>query len=713
MAENNFSALVKLVVDKAQARSALQKELKELQKEAQLETDVKVNLSDVRQARNELKKANNEQIQGTRENIKLRAKQLANARMVLKEEKLRTDQENEANRRSLLQTKAKNKEAIEGLKQQRLLLQENRKLEDEKNKKTSNQKKIDKTQYSLDTEKYSSDIKKVNDELKSLGKVKLTDQSDIDVLTKAKTSAESLGKTYKEMQTIYTDKSGKFTDQQKIEIEQKYQKELTTTKNLLSQISNVKDNELVSVGDDRRINMIATLNTYLSKNTAMTKASKKQIEEWIAKLSSSDDMTVGAIKNINSEFKQLDASLRSSGKLGLSVWDKFKQAFQKFGGWSLVTGAMRQAVQSMKEAVNSAVTLDSALTNINYTMDVSSDKLAKVGQESLATAKELKTSAENVLSAVTTYANAKETVDSILSKATPTIMLSNVSGMDTATTADILQGAIHQFDLEDTEESLLHVSDVLQTVSQSMSVDFAKGIREMADGIQVSGSVAKDAGYDLEAYSSLLGNLIEKTRQSGSELGRSLRTMFVRTTKASTSALAGGEVTEDDLSNAEAALGRVGIQVRDTKDSFREFDDIMTDLYNKIDDLSEVDLANIAYEVASTRQTAVFKVMVKSWGDYIGLAEKANDAGGTTFENQEKYAESLKAQMQELSTTMDVAWHNMVNEETISPVLSTLQLLADGLVFVTDKAGLLGTIGLGAGLFAGIKNVGINMLVAC
>ena len=115
MAENNFSALVKLVVDKAQARSALQKELKELQKEAQLETDVKVNLSDVRQARNELKKANNEQIQGTRENIKLRAKQLANARMVLKEEKLRTDQENEANRRSLLQTKAKNKEAIEGI----------------------------------------------------------------------------------------------------------------------------------------------------------------------------------------------------------------------------------------------------------------------------------------------------------------------------------------------------------------------------------------------------------------------------------------------------------------------------------------------------------------------------------------------------------------------------------------------------------------------
>lgn len=448
-------------------------------------------------------------------------------------------------------------------------------------------------------------------------------------------------------------------------------------------------------------------------NTKSHRTYGAQLRAIMSELASGAEVPITKLRQLSQEFIGIQNSARQAGKLGLSFFDTLKQGISKFSYWTSSTFLVMKTVQSVKEAVNSEKELDKALTNINYTMDVSSDKLADIGEASLSTAKDLKTSAENVLSAVTTYANAKETAESILSKSKPTIMLSNVSGMDTATTTDILQGTINQFDLEDTEESLLHVSDVLQTVSQSMAVDFSKGIKEMAEGIQVSGSVAKDAGYDLESYTALLGNLIEKTRQSGSELGRSLRTMFVRTTKASTSALAGGEVTEDDLSNAESALRRIGIEVRDTKDSFREFDDIMTDLYNKIDDLSEVDLANIAYEVASTRQTAVFKVMVKSWGDYIGLAEKANEASGTTFENQEKYAKSLEAQMLDLSTTMDIAWHNMINEETVTPIISAIAKLAEGFEFLTDKAGLFGTLALGGGLFAGIKNVGQAKMWAC
>ena len=102
--------------------------------------------------------------------------------------------------------------------------------------------------------------------------------------------------------------------------------------------------------------------------------------------------------------------------------------------------------------------------------------------------------------------------------------MSNVTGMGTEQTVDIIQGTIEQFDLEDTEEQLMHISDVLQTVSMSMPYDFAKGVNELSEGIQASGSVAKDAGYDLENYTALLGTLIAKTRQSGSELGRSLRT---------------------------------------------------------------------------------------------------------------------------------------------------------------------------------------------
>jgi len=292
--------------------------------------------------------------------------------------------------------------------------------------------------------------------------------------------------------------------------------------------------------------------------------------------------------------------MRSLNRLGLSLGDSVKAQAAKFTQWISVSGLIMSSVNELRQGATFVKDMSDALNEVNYTMDLTSSQLKDIGDASLSMAKDLKTSALNVLDAVATYANANETAESILEKARPTIMLSNVTGMDTSQTTDILQGSLEQFNLA--EDQVMHVADVFEKVSQGMNYDFSKGIKELSEGIQASGEVADDAGFSLENYTALLGTLIAKTRSGGSELGRSLRTMMVRTTKASSSALAGGEVSEEDISKAETALRRVGIEVRKDRDTFRDFEDIMTDLYNKVDTLSQVDLSNVAFEVASTRQ---------------------------------------------------------------------------------------------------------------
>lgn len=490
----------------------------------------------------------------------------------------------------------------------------------------------------------------------------------------------------------------------------------------------IEANEKLSVEYKKVASDVRSMNATLTKDSAVDslrlqyqnfysengRAHKKfgeQLKSAMSELARGAEVPKHRLEELKSELIDIKTVSKEFGLTGQTWLQNLGTKIKQLSTYISGTVIIGKLLHSGKQVINFSRELDKSITNINYTMDVSSDKLADIGKQSIDTAKDLKTSAENVLAAVTTYANANETAESILSKSKPTIMLSNVTGMDTATTTDILQGTIHQFDLDDTEEELYHVSDVLQSVSKSMAVDFSKGIKEMAEGIQVSGSVANDAGYDLERYSAILGNLIEKTRQSGSELGRSLRTMFVRTTKASTSALAGGEVTEEDLSNAEAALRRVGIEVRDGKEEFRDFDAIMTDLYNKIDDLSEVDLSNIAYEVASTRQTAVFKVMVKTWGDYLNLSEQAYNASGETLENQEKYAESLQGKFEGLGSTIESIYSNLANSNDIGIVVDGFQKIADAVDITTDKLGLLGTIStIGSG-YAGAKGLGLTNYV--
>lgn len=447
----------------------------------------------------------------------------------------------------------------------------------------------------------------------------------------------------------------------------------------------------------------------LQNKTVMTGVSISDLSAKYMKLKAEMDASGGKVPLDNTwvkEYQKLMSDVVSAtkratseqAKMGTqskSLFASLKSGMSFLSYYTSLRYIFMQTVRGIKEVVSNVHELDAALTNISYTMDVSNSQLKQIGESSLQAAKDLHTSVSNVLDVVKTYANAQETAESIIEKAKPTIMMSNVTGMDTNQTVDILQGVMEQFELA--EDQLMHISDVMQTVSMSMPYDFANGVKELSEGIKASGSVAKDAGYDLENYTALLGTLIAKTRQSGGELGRSLRTMFVRTTKASTSALANGEVTEDDLSNAEKALRRVGIEVRSDIDTFKSFDDIMGELYEKVDSLSDVDLSNIAYEVASTRQTNVFKMMIKAYGDYQEMAEQAYNADNVTIENQEKYAESLTGKMGELSAI----WEK-IGDDTISS--SFLKGLADAGIAVSsliEKTGLLKTaMGIGlAGIF--------------
>ena len=65
---------------------------------------------------------------------------------------------------------------------------------------------------------------------------------------------------------------------------------------------------------------------------------------------------------------------------------------------------------------------------------------------------------------------------------------------------------------------------------------------------------------------------------------------------------------------------------------------------------------------------------------------------------------------------MSNSWTEFVNSVIQSDTLKTgvniLNELVQGVTKLTSSLGSLGTIGLGAGVFAGFKNVGINTLVA-
>lgn len=513
----------------------------------------------------------------------------------------------------------------------------------------------------------------------------------------AKVSIKNLSDALMELNkasNAYNDDATIENCQKLIEAEKKLGEEITKTGNSIR----ITQSEFAKDSAVQTLNRQVT--EFYQKNTAAHRQWGEQLKKIMSATASGISIPNAELDKMKQEFYEVQSAARDAGKLGLSFGDSIKQQASKFTQWVSVSVLIMKGFRDVKSAAENVKELDDALTNISYTMDVTDSQLKKIGNSSLQTAKDLNTTASNVLDAVKTYANANETAQSIIEKAKPTIMMSNVSGMGTDQTVDILQGAVEQFDLEDTADQLMHISDVFQTVSANMPMDFAKGLKELSEGLQVSGETARSSGYDIESYTALLGALISKTRQSGSEIGRSLRTMMLRTTKVSTSALASGEVTEDDLSNAEKALRRVGIEVRSDVNTFKDFDQIIGELYNKLDTLSDVDMSNLAYELAGIRQANVFKLMISGYAEFQNMAEKAQNAEGTTLQNQEKYANSLSGKLNELSAI----WEKIGDDTISSSWLKGLTDIGIAVSSLIEKFGLLKTAAVGGGLVAFIRN---------
>lgn len=408
----------------------------------------------------------------------------------------------------------------------------------------------------------------------------------------------------------------------------------------------------------------------------------------------------GTFNNVNKNISSVQKSLSGLGKSfqSLNMGTALSSVLKYVSTYRMVT----KAIQEFRDGFAFVKELDDAITNISYTMDVSTAQMQNFAQQSVQMAKDLKTSATTVLEASKLYANANESIQSILKKSETATMLSNVTGMTGAESAKMLQSIMNQFDL--TQNDLLMISDTIQSISQSMAYDFAGGIQQIAAGISASGSVAKDAGLSLAEYSAMLGTIIEQTGNSGSQVGNALKTIFTRITKASATS---GEL-EDNISAAEESLRAVGIEVRSGSGEFRNLNDILGELSDKWETLSDVQKSNISYEVAGTRQTNIIKSLMGAWDEYENRVSNATNLDySPTLENQEKHAQSMAGHLQELTASVQAFWAAFIDTDFAKGAVDALTSVFNVLEKLTKTIGSGGTLALGIGILAAVKNFGL------
>lgn len=458
-------------------------------------------------------------------------------------------------------------------------------------------------------------------------------------------------------------------------------------------VQDTKDVETMLTEYANSIGLTSKISSSINETTGQVKMQFADISGNVVTLTGNLEKAGNAMRIISSTASKASTGMSSFGtSIKGMVSGNFKGAIADIASYVSYFQVTMKAIQQAKQGFNDFLNFQKDLTNISYTMNLSPDQLQNLGTSAIDMAKDLSMSLDNTMDIYKIYANMNTTASEIQQTARPTAILSNLSGVDASTAADQVQGILQQFHmLEDgsttAADASMHIVDVLDKVSGSVGIDYAKGIKIISDAVQASGQVAYDAGMSYEQLAAITAKVSERTREDGSSIGNALKTIITRTTKVGKMPQYADEVDNATLSNASASLHAIGVDVYNPDGSDRGIITVMSELKDKWDDLTDAQQAKIAFDVAATRQTSKFKSMLDAFTDSMSLAEEATTANGNAEANQEKYMESTAGRLQAIKTQMQEFWVNFYNSDSVNGILEFVHSLTEGFTALEKTLG--------------------------
>lgn len=375
-------------------------------------------------------------------------------------------------------------------------------------------------------------------------------------------------------------------------------------------VQDTKDVETMLTEYANSIGLTSKISSSINETTGQVKMQFADISGNVVTLTGNLEKAGNAMRIISSTASKASTGMSSFGtSIKGMVSGNFKGAIADIASYVSYFQVTMKTIQQAKQGFNDFLNFQKDLTNISYTMNLSPDQLQNLGTSAIDMAKDLSMSLDNTMDIYKIYANMNTTASEIQQTAKPTAILSNLSSVDASTAADQVQGILQQFHmLEDgsttAADASMHIVDVLDKVSGSVGIDYAKGIKIISDAVQASGQVAYDAGMSYEQLAAITAKVSERTREDGSSIGNALKTIITRTTKVGKMPQYADEVDNATLSNASASLHAIGVDVYNPDGSDRGIITVMSELKDKWDDLTDAQQAKIAFDVAATRLKA-------------------------------------------------------------------------------------------------------------
>lgn len=430
--------------------------------------------------------------------------------------------------------------------------------------------------------------------------------------------------------------------------------------------------------------LINKINTFLTKNTAITQEAKTKLQGYVSELERG--VNLSRWNEINSKLKETENSMRGLGRLGASLTNQFKQAGESFAQWLSVSSAIMFGVQKTREAVKELKELDNILTEISKTSDLTTAQLKKLGDTAFDTASKYGKKASDYLTGVQEMYRAG--FDNAEQMAELSVLAQSAGDMDATAANNYLMATNAAYKYKGSIEDLNEVLDGQNYITNNAAIS----MKDISDATSETASVAAQYGVHIDELSALIATATANTRESGSEVGTALKAIMINLQ----------DTTSKPVTETFDALGISMTKVVDGAERLKTPIELIYELADAYNSLPEGDVmrANILNEIGQKRHANTLASILSDMEGFESMLDLYNNssADGSAFREAEKSANNLQGSLNRLSNTWVDTVENIADSDLLKGTVNTLNWLLTGVNNLTDALGSFGSIGTIAGI---------------
>ena len=256
-------------------------------------------------------------------------------------------------------------------------------------------------------------------------------------------------------------------------------------------------------------------------------------------------------------------------------------------------------------------------------------------------------------------------------------------GLEAGLANDYLIAADAAYQLKGNTEALNKVLDGQNHMASRNSLS----MKDLAEATKIAASQSADSGISIEQSTAAMGTMMAATKQDADIVAKAWESILMNIRQI-----------EEEMENG-GVLDAV---------SLREPMQVLEELSKSYMALDEFDSrrTNLIRAAGNAEYGKELKALLENWDLYEKMLEDYAEGGGSAMEKAMTSADHWEGSVNRLGNTFAKVIHNIADSDVITAAVNRFNGLLSVIDKITSKLGSFGSIGIGAGLWAGMKNTG-------